>query len=591
MHHMCRISLVLLVAVGLLTAGGMAGASPIINSVTFSSSQFGDGSCLSSLILKPDDVLSASFAPGTPAGSVTINVTQAATQARLVTTHIHALAVENVPNAGTVTINGHVFSVTTCDTISALIQMINNASVGVTAAFDSITHKVVLTGNSGYGSDYGFTYAETADILNDGPAHNGTCSGGDARGTVTYCDGSTENYGSGRGVQLVGDIRGGVIDLSATGGMTIANLGHCIDIVQHGSVECGSYLTSNIADRTDIASASFPPGTPVGCVGVDVTSAARKASLTTTHVYACGTTANIANNGVITINGHEFSFATSQTVADVIQTINNAGVGVTATWDAGNYKVVLRDDSGYGSDHSFTYAETADILNGGPGCNARFSGCNAAATVTYSNGFVEPYSYGRGLQLKGNQLGGVINLTEAGRGCGNHAAALWIAPANLIGCGDAVTVTMDVSALYPITTITSPITGPLVHTSGNIWSGTFCAASTVDNNELTFTIVDSAGVSTFATAYATVPCFGTNLRSAYHSIMDNAATLYLYTVSGSVASVESDCFYLNDGSGMQIKVVGAGSQYEIGNHLIVRGQLDMGASPHVIVAHSVSKME
>lgn len=586
MHLLCRTSLVLLAALCLLLAvGASVMAAPLVNSVTFSSLQCGNSS-LTSCILNPSSVLSAYFSPGTPVGAVSVSVTQAASLPKLVTSHIYASDLwANIGNDGQITINGHEFAFTTCDTVANVVQAINNASIGIIATFDGVSHKVILQSTSGLGS---FTYAETADILNGGSAP-ATYSGTDARAIATYSDGSTENYTSGTGFQLIGDIRAGLINLSVAGGSAVANLGHCIDIVSHGSVACASYLTSVIVDRVDVASASFAPGTPEGSVAINVVQPALMAKLTTAHVHLSSTSC-AANGGTITINGHAFSVTPADTVADVVSRINGNNCGVTAVHNSTTHRVVLTDYSGYGSNHSFTYAETADILNGGAPNNATIYGCDAAAVVTYSNGFPEGYISGKGLQLIGSVRGGVINMTEAGNAIANHICALNIIPAKLIGCGDAVTVTLDLCPLYPISAIASPTTGLLVQTSASTWTGTFCAASTVGDHGVTFTVMDSSGTSTLTATYKTVQCFGTGIGSAYHPLTESAAQCYLYTVWGKVTATGSNSLCLTDGSGQLLKVVGAGDGYGEGDYLIVRGQLDLGPSPHVIVAHSVRKL-
>lgn len=68
------------------------------------------------------------------------------------------------------------------------------------------------------------------------------------------------------------------------------------------------------------------------------TAATADASVSDTSAYTSATVV-LTGASSITINGISFSFTTSDTAQDVLDTINNAGIGVTASLDSNNFKL------------------------------------------------------------------------------------------------------------------------------------------------------------------------------------------------------------------------------------------------------------
>jgi len=196
---------------------------------------------------------------------------------------------------------------------------------------------------------------------------------------------------------------------------SIATIDQIASTTKYGSKNLldGSAGTSaTIIDSTNILTASAVTSTPQGYIDIDVTTAATKAVVDTSHVYVAATD-SVANDGSITINGVSIgSFtAVADTVQDVIDAIvaTSAQTGVTAAWDVDH--VELKQLS-YGSDKGVTYVETADVLNAAS--TAVQWGVDSAATVTYGDATTEAFTAGNGLQLKGATSSMTITLTEAG---------------------------------------------------------------------------------------------------------------------------------------------------------------------------------
>ncbi len=352
-----------------------------------------------------------------------------------------------------------------------------------------------------------------------------------------------------------------------------------------------------IRDANAVAGASFGPSTPRGWIDVNCYQAAAKAVLRGANVGYANAGSAVDNAGMIAINGAAFVVGATDTVQDVIDAINaDPNAGVVATFSVN--RVLLTCADGYGSDHSFTYAETDDILNGGAGNNGTISGTDATAVVTYADATTEMYSSGKGLRLVGDSNGAVIDMTAAGgTRLGNYADAIYLGSDALIGCGDWMEGWIYLTNDLPTTNIecTDPdviIENPWSAGYGAVMIDHVRAASTVGNHVLTFLITDSAGVHTLNVPYTTVPAYGAGVSSLFHPIMASAAEDYLFKVSGTVTAEEGYDLWLSDGSGQAVKLPNqGGGDWHTGDHLMVRGQLDLGVSPRVLRAHSTTKVE
>ena len=255
----------------------------ISQNTQFGNKKLLDGSAgLAANVINTTAVASASFQSGAVAGLVDVQITTIAAKATLSganTTYANAGA--TVTAAGTITIGTTNFVVAGTDTVQEVMDAINaDTNLGVTAAFD--TDHVVLTGTGGYGSDKSFDYAETANVLNGGAGNNGTISGADAVATVTYSDASTESFASGKGLQLIGDATGSIINMTVAGGTALATTSDCINVVA-GSLtfQVGAYAGQTVDMTMDSVAANQLGLTATGLTNtgwtvanIDVTSAA-----------------------------------------------------------------------------------------------------------------------------------------------------------------------------------------------------------------------------------------------------------------------------------------------------------------------------
>jgi len=186
---------------------------------------------------------------------------------------------------------------------------------------------------------------------------------------------------------------------------------------------------ASIINTTKIGNASMAASTVAGYVSVQVTAVATKASVDGSNTYATVGTA-VDNAGTITLNGSTITVDAADTVQVVINKINalTNTTGVAASWDTDHVQL---DQTGYGTNSAISYAESADVLNGG--LSAAAFGIDATATVTTlgTGGGPETYNAGKGLQLKGATSGSVINLTTSGNALATYASSLYVTQGTL----------------------------------------------------------------------------------------------------------------------------------------------------------------
>lgn len=208
-----------------------------------------------------------------------------------------------------------------------------------------------------------------------------------------------------------------------------------------------SGTSASIINTTKIGSASMVSTTPGGYVGVNVTTAATKASVVGANTGYAAATDTVDNAGTITLNGQTITVGATDTVQDVIDAINGLTntTGVSAAFDTNH--VVLSQTS-FGSDQSIAYTESADILNGAA-AGAAF-GIDAVATVTYGDASTETFNAGTGLQLVGATSGAIINLTTSGNAVANYTNAAYVTAGSMsfqIGAFAGQTVSLSISSV------------------------------------------------------------------------------------------------------------------------------------------------
>jgi flagellin len=147
---------------------------------------------------------------------------------------------------------------------------------------------------------------------------------------------------------------------------------------------------------TDAAKLAIAGGTGDTKAGNTVTltggvTAATKGSDTETNLTALTDTISAASD--VTINGVSFSFGAGQTTQNVIDTLNNAGIGIEARFDStANALVVETANVGSGASFTVDVAGTATLANIGAATNS-----GTDAVITASAGFT---SY----EAKGNTI-------------------------------------------------------------------------------------------------------------------------------------------------------------------------------------------
>ncbi len=252
-------------ALQLQVTSALATIDDIASTTQYGSKKLLDGSAgTSAQVIDTTHVASAQAVGTTPAGLVDVQVTQAATRAQHAGTNTYTAATDNLDNGGTISINGvSIGTYTVANIVQDVIDDINAATsqTGVSAVWN--TDHVELN-QSNYGSDQGIIYVESADILNGGATV--AKYGVDAQATITYGDTTTENFHSGKGLQLVGDTSGMKINLTTAGnsvstwsdsllvsqGQVTFQVG--ADVGQKVSLSIGSVATSQLGVTGSLSS-------------------------------------------------------------------------------------------------------------------------------------------------------------------------------------------------------------------------------------------------------------------------------------------------------------------------------------------------
>ena len=103
------------------------------------------------------------------------------------------------------------------------------------------------------------------------------------------------------------------------------------------------------------------------------------------------------------------------------------------------------------------------------------------------------------------------------------------------------------------------------------------------------------GTALYEDAYAlnivtggALPIVGTNNKSVLDAIMADAASDYAWVLWGEVTVIDADSFSIDDGSGVNIKVVAPSHTVVNGNYVSVRGTLDVGTSPPTLTSSQIT---
>jgi len=162
----------------------------------------------------------------------------------------------------------------------------------------------------------------------------------------------------------------------------------------------------------------------------------------------------------------------------------------------------------------------------------------------------------------------------------------------LMAGGNPMSIVVDATDDIGVTLVTED-TAPLINSSGNLWTGTLTAAATLGAHSVTVEASDEAGnPASSGSPYTTVPSFGLNNRAVTDSIMSAVSGCHVFTVWGKVTTIDADSFFVDDGSGKQIKVIASGHGLADADYVSVRGTLDVSSSPPsppVLTSHVVKK--
>lgn len=200
----------------------------ISGTTAFGTRKLLNGSAGAAASVANNSKISSAFVSGTigttsmtSAGSLDINVTTAAAQAKVSSTVTYAAETTAVTTAGTFSINGYQFNVASGETVGNIVEKINGASgtTGVTAKYNA-TSKAIDISTTNYGSDQNVTLTEGAAGLLLAAGNTSTAAGTDAAATVTYNYGTntaTAAFTSGKGLNLK-DANGNSVLLTSLGG-------------------------------------------------------------------------------------------------------------------------------------------------------------------------------------------------------------------------------------------------------------------------------------------------------------------------------------------------------------------------------------
>lgn len=149
-----------------------------------------------------------------------------------------------------------------------------------------------------------------------------------------------------------------------------------------------------------------------GTLGVNVTTAAGRATLTGTAAYTAGTV--LVGAGQFTLNGKTFETTAATTRDQLVDMVNSAvgETGVSATVNGGN-NIVLTQNK-FGSENAVQLTTSAGVVNTAAG-SASDVGEDAVATVSYTVSgatTTAAFSRGKGLELRDNS-GNVVNLNAS----------------------------------------------------------------------------------------------------------------------------------------------------------------------------------
>ncbi len=184
-----------------------------------------------------------------------------------------------------------------------------------------------------------------------------------------------------------------------------------------------------------------------GTLGVNVTTAAGRATLTGTQAYSAGTV--LVGAGQFTLNGKTFETTAATTRDQLVDMVNSAvgETGVSASVNGSNQLVLTNTE--YGSDKAVQLTTSAGVINSAAG-SASDVGEDAVATVSYTVGgatTTAAFSRGKGLELR-DTSGNVVNLNASANSVSDKGNVLQVfsnAASFQVGANAGQSVTLNLS--------------------------------------------------------------------------------------------------------------------------------------------------
>jgi len=183
-----------------------------------------------------------------------------------------------------------------------------------------------------------------------------------------------------------------------------------------------------------------------GTLGVNVTTAAGRATVTGTAAYTAGTV--LVGAGQFTLNGKTFE-TTAATTRDQLVDMVNSAVGETGVSAAMSGSNLVLTNTEYGSDKAVQLTTSAGVINSAAG-SASDVGEDAVATVSYTVGgatTTAAFSRGKGLELR-DTSGNVVNLNASANSVSDKGNVLQVfsnASQFQIGANAGQTVALNLS--------------------------------------------------------------------------------------------------------------------------------------------------
>ena len=278
--------------------------------------------------------------------------------------------------AGSFTVNGVVISVSASDSVNSVLDKITNSGAGVTATFDAVTEKVVLTQNMS-GSQNSITVGnDTSGFLAATKLAGGSDSTFTAMrstGTVyldSFAPANPSFSGSSTSVPTIsGSYTGSqddVFTFIAQGAGTIASVG--TDLIKFEVYNSQNSKITEVELGTN-----YQPGTAVAVIdGINVAFSAGTVSTNPSKdEFSVNVFAPSLSNGSFSVNGITINVSSSDSMSDVLNKISNSFAGVAASYDSGAEQIVLTQKTPGSSYQIILGTDTSGFLEEGKLTNAQ----------------------------------------------------------------------------------------------------------------------------------------------------------------------------------------------------------------------------